>query len=781
MSANRIIFLKNESVYRSIFDNAPVGLYVCTLKGELLDVNTALVNILGYSDREKLLQNNLSNLMVDPESGTSFPPNFDQIKTIYFSEMQLERMDGNWIWVRNSLQKIVEENGTTYFIGSVEDITSIKLNELKFAEAEANLRTVLDSSVLSFTLIDQDFHILAYNHSAFETFKNHFGAEMQEGGSFLTYLPEEVRPRVENYFNSVLGGESIIFDWSITSSSGEMEWFEIHIIPARTKDGEIFGITFIAFSKTANKIAEQKMQMAFESERKQRQIAESLQEAGLALASSLDSSVILDNILEQILPVVPFDTGRVLLIENRKAKIARIKSNNERPQLDLAKLTGMVLDLDSLINLHQILESGQPLVIDDVRKYPGWISVPGFEYIRSWIGVPIFAQGEIIAVFSLDKSEPNFYTKEHTKQLAAFAGQTALALENAQLFETVQKRAREADMLRLAAAAIITELDLDHVLDRILVNLKKVIHYDSAAIFLLEDGRLQTVAEKGSPDQQALGQSFSTENELFRQSLTTGRPIILKDAVDDEHFQNWLGNDQVHGWLGVPLHLRGRAIGFLTIGSVEINAYSTNDSTLVQAFAHEATIALENARMFRELQSLATTDPLTQVWNRRHFIHLAKIEFQRARRYHLPLSAILFDIDSFKSVNDTFGHAAGDQVLSKMAKLCHDNLRQVDLFGRYGGEEFMALLPNTPIANAQIVAERLRNQIAHTAMETDRGPIHISASFGVAEIDETCLDIETLLKRADRAAYTAKIEGKNRVSLPNDDMNLDNYEFSDNK
>ncbi len=100
-----------------------------------------------------------------------------------------------------------------------------------------------------------------------------------------------------------------------------------------------------------------------------------------------------------------------------------------------------------------------------------------------------------------------------------------------------------------------------------------------------------------------------------------------------------------------------------------------------------------------------------------------------------------------------------------MAKICHDNLRQIDLFGRYGGEEFMALLPNTPIETAHLVAERLRKQIAQTPMTTDYGPIHISASFGVAQMDDSCKDFDTLLKYADRAAYGAKFDGKNRVSI----------------
>lgn len=245
--------------------------------------------------------------------------------------------------------------------------------------------------------------------------------------------------------------------------------------------------------------------------------------------------------------------------------------------------------------------------------------------------------------------------------------------------------------------------------------------------------------------------------------MATSQPIILSAPEATRIFQQQGGPTPL-SWLGIPLHLRGRAIGFLSIENQTPDAYTLNDATLAQAFANEATIALENARMFEELQRLATTDPLTEVLNRRHFIHLAKMELQRARRYRQPLSVILFDIDSFKSVNDTYGHAVGDQVLRNMAKVCVNNLRQVDLFGRYGGEEFMALLPNTSITGALSIAERLRAQIAENPTQTERGLVYISASFGIAEIDDSCQDIDTLLLYADRAAYAAKQKGKNQVS-----------------
>lgn len=182
---------------------------------------------------------------------------------------------------------------------------------------------------------------------------------------------------------------------------------------------------------------------------------------------------------------------------------------------------------------------------------------------------------------------------------------------------------------------------------------------------------------------------------------------------------------------------------------------------MAEAFNH---MAAEIVGMFTILRRLANTDSLTGLYNRRHFFELAEHEFERAQRYDRPLSVIILDVDEFKQVNDTHGHIAGDRVLQVLAKLCQANLREADLLGRYGGEEFVALLPESDLVVARRVVERLRQQVAHTAVDIDEGVVSITISVGVAARDESCPDVETLLDCADRALYAAKHAGRNRVS-----------------
>ncbi len=167
------------------------------------------------------------------------------------------------------------------------------------------------------------------------------------------------------------------------------------------------------------------------------------------------------------------------------------------------------------------------------------------------------------------------------------------------------------------------------------------------------------------------------------------------------------------------------------------------------------------------LEKLATLDGLTGLSNRRHFFELARREFQRSRRFRHPLTAIMLDIDHFKRVNDTHGHGAGDEVLRTLARRCQECLRKVDILGRYGGEEFSILLPESGLEAGLLAAERLQQCIAGAPMQTTAGPLAVTISLGVAPDSPNLPDLEALLDRADAALYAAKRAGRNRVaSLP---------------
>jgi diguanylate cyclase (GGDEF)-like protein len=164
-----------------------------------------------------------------------------------------------------------------------------------------------------------------------------------------------------------------------------------------------------------------------------------------------------------------------------------------------------------------------------------------------------------------------------------------------------------------------------------------------------------------------------------------------------------------------------------------------------------------------ELQHLATTDLMTGVNNRHHFLSLLYHEFARGRRYKTPLSLMVLDLDFFKQINDGYGHAAGDAALKAFSAIASECLRDMDVFGRLGGEEFGILLPSTAVDQAEAVAERIRAAVARIAIDTEFGTVRFTTSIGVTQGLDTDESVDILLARADAALYGAKAAGRNRV------------------
>jgi diguanylate cyclase (GGDEF)-like protein len=168
-------------------------------------------------------------------------------------------------------------------------------------------------------------------------------------------------------------------------------------------------------------------------------------------------------------------------------------------------------------------------------------------------------------------------------------------------------------------------------------------------------------------------------------------------------------------------------------------------------------------KAYSQLESLVSTDYLTGISNRRHLFQLGEKEFSRARRYHRPLSVLMLDLDHFKKINDTYGHDIGDETLKIVARTIKDCLRSVDGFGRFGGEEFVVFLPETEIEAAGKVGDRIRQAIAAMSIQIEEATVQVTISVGVASMTEQDQALYHILKRADRALFQAKHQGRNQV------------------
>jgi diguanylate cyclase (GGDEF)-like protein len=251
-------------------------------------------------------------------------------------------------------------------------------------------------------------------------------------------------------------------------------------------------------------------------------------------------------------------------------------------------------------------------------------------------------------------------------------------------------------------------------------------------------------------------------------------PVILEvitEATDALGGQVFAGGEEVSwvGEVGGPRKPLSLGLGFSADGETTVllfppeTGFSKETRTHAEWLASQAAVALDNARLHDIVQRQAITDDLTGLVNRRRFIEALDAEIERARRFGSALTIVLADLDNFKQVNDEFGHHGGDVVLRTFADLIRSHVRDVDVSGRIGGEEFAILLPETDRAGAARVAERMRRSLNAAAISiSEESKIWAASSFGVAELGPEQSG-DDLLKAADAALYRAKDEGKNRV------------------
>ena len=218
------------------------------------------------------------------------------------------------------------------------------------------------------------------------------------------------------------------------------------------------------------------------------------------------------------------------------------------------------------------------------------------------------------------------------------------------------------------------------------------------------------------------------------------------------------------GSLSIPLHLGERQLGILTLIMAPQAVFSGDEINLLQTIGDQYSAAVERAGLFENAEYLATVDLLTGLYNRRFFFQAAQKEFARTKRYGHPVTIVMLDIDFFKYVNDKFGHLVGDYVLQQVADRCKSVLRSSDMIGRYGGEEFVILLPETDLEQAKRIADRIRQLVMNRPIVTERGDVSLTVSLGLACLEPGLNNnLEQILDFADQALYRAKALGRNRI------------------
>jgi diguanylate cyclase (GGDEF)-like protein len=412
----------------------------------------------------------------------------------------------------------------------------------------------------------------------------------------------------------------------------------------------------------------------------------------------------------------------------------------------------------------QVASTGSAMRFGNVRRVKEYFEVD--ERTISELCVPIKFKERILGVINAESTKRDAFTEDDERLLITLAGQIATALEQIRKAQAERKwldQLAHSNDLIYALAQITTHIEkafgIDDIIRNLGAELSKIDLTCIMAVYDREQGlftvnytslapRFLEIVENGL-GYPLIKYAFSRdrlrlENILYPTALASVEDEIQlllvrtrRDGISG--ILNKIGVGPGSEPLRLPLVFEENLLGILWVWG---KGLTRADLPIMSIFAKQVGVSLERARLFQEVQSLALTDPLTGLQNRRSLFELGRVEFARAQRMKRPFCCMMLDLDHFKQVNDQYGHLIGDQVLQEFARRCSRSVRKVDLLGRYGGEELIVLLPETDRKTSFQVAERLLSTISATPIRIFDKEISVTVSIGVAAQDENTGDLD---------------------------------------
>jgi diguanylate cyclase (GGDEF)-like protein len=482
---------------------------------------------------------------------------------------------------------------------------------------------------------------------------------------------------------------------------------------------------------------------------------ELLTEIGKAISARLNQDEILRTVQSELGQI--FDTTN-FYIAFREGDEIRFELEVENGR----NLPKRSRKLQSAFTEH-VIQTGQPLLIrDDLEKTRARL---GLSYVpehpaRCLIAAPVFLGNKPAGVMvSMSTDRECLFERRDLDVLITAAGQVSVAVENARLFAEEQRRSRQLAFLNNISRTAISSDDPVHMLGEIVGEIQKNFSFDHIGIGLLDHGtkEIEIKAEAGATA-HAMGKRIPVGTGVLGRVARTGERALVQNAV-----QGQLSGilPEARAILCIPIVYGEMLLGILNIESRNESAFSAQDVLILNTLADLLATALHNAFVFQKLQQQSITDGLTGIKTRRFFWESLSAEWKRASRSGRPFSVVLIDLDKFKEVNDTLGHFEGDLVLARVGRLLEQKSRQSNVVARYGGDEFVVLMPETDSEQATVLAERLRQWIATDLMLSEH---KITGSFGVASFPTHGFSIEDIIRVADAGMYVSKRSGGDRVS-----------------
>ena len=346
-----------------------------------------------------------------------------------------------------------------------------------------------------------------------------------------------------------------------------------------------------------------------------------------------------------------------------------------------------------------------------------------------------------------------------------------LSQENASLKQALRQKTRELAYFISVGKALTSTLELKKMLRVIMGTAQKMVRSEAWSLLLSDEMGDEFYFElaKGINPKSMKGRRYKMGEGPVGWVAEKAAPMLITDFSKQKQFQRgeFHPHTKVKTVLSVPILSKRKVIGVIQmINRTDRKPFDEKDLDLLLKLVDQAALAIERSSLYQKMSDLATTDDLTRLYNFRFLDQTLDIEIKRCQRYGSCISLIFLDMDHFKLVNDQYGHLMGSQVLVEVAQILRKSLREVDIIARYGGDEFVVVLPETNVETSSRIAHRVRNAIrTHEFLKREGLSIHLSASFGIAGFPEHARNKTDLIRLADQAMYKAKVMGRDKIFL----------------
>ncbi len=559
-------------------------------------------------------------------------------------------------------------------------------------------------------------------------------------------------------FRTMLGSQKIEQAWGITLQAKESV-FGLLLLGSpygkQLSPGELRLLLALAHQIGT---AIENSQLLEQTERRTEEL-KILTETGQALSSTLDSDKLLDKITEEVNRLFKGEDFYVGLLDASNQELRFIVDVEKGQRLARhARPVGNHLS-------EYIIRNRQAVLIHEdfqaeVRRY-------GAEPRRetgSFLGVPLVIYERAIGVMAVHSDREGAFDSGHLDLLTVLAGEAAIAIENARLFSEERRKTLHLSLLNNISRHAITTLNPDEMLASVVGDMGQNLSYSFVGIGLLDYATkeviIHAVGGRNTNSSAARGKRVPLSDGILGQVARSGQIISVREASGETPK---LVMEESQSGMALPIVYADHLMGVMFCESVEPAEWTEEETLLLQTLSDFVAGALHNAQSFQRAQEQAITDGLTGMKTHRFFMEALSSEWKRATRAGRPFSLVMMDLDRFKFVNDFFGHLEGDSVLQRVSQILEQNCRRSDVVARYGGDEFVVLMPETTLEQAHVIAAKLRSCLATDALLHEK---NITGSFGLAGFPTHGSTPQELIQVADASMYVSKHQGGNAVSLP---------------